>query len=102
MTSTLLRKVSNTIQIKWAGLKWGDMSNAILPRGHFKTSFADFAKVAFFDLYPPVVNQDYEDAKDLIRECVYGDRWHQALRNKRTSRREHHRFGRSHRPRKIS
>ena len=57
-------------QIKWARLKWGDMSNAILPRGHFKTSFADFAKVAFFDLYPPVVNQDYEDAKDLIREVV--------------------------------
>ena len=54
-------------------------------------------KFGFPDWSAPV-NTDYEAAKDLIRECVYGDKWHQALKNKRTSRREHHRLGRSHRP----
>ena len=62
-----------------------------------EAQFVDSMKVVFPELRGSA-NQDYEDAKDLIRECVYGDKWHQALKNKRTSRREHHRLGRSHRP----
>ena len=73
------------------------LSNRLEPIS--EEQFAEFMKIVFPD--PRTVNTDYEDAKDLIRECVYGDRWHQALRNKRTSRREHHRFGRSHRPKGI-
>lgn len=48
-------------------------------------------------LHKPPVNQDYEDAKELIREAVYGDRWHRFLKSKQQPRRSHHRLGERHR-----
>jgi len=50
------------------------MSNAILPHGHLKTFHPELLDAPlrriFFGDVEPAVNQDYEAAKDLIREVA--------------------------------
>lgn len=95
-------------QIDWS-MSGPKKKMAVLPRGHAKTFWSnteaqnlrEFMDIAFSDFGEPAnqepANQDYEDAKELIREVVDGDRWQRFLKSKKQPRRSHHRFGATHR-----